>query len=139
MPSEPCRRYLQHIDHADMVREVSVAHDLDEPDDAHDTGADSEPVDVVRIRLSMPTNATALLSEYRSADKVLAQWACQCERDMDVDTVDYEITFFDGYVMRGCYSFFRRGKLKRSFSSHIRALMRQDPPARGRVRYLAPA
>jgi hypothetical protein len=139
MPIEPCRRYQQHIDHADLMREVGIVHDMDEPERARDIDADSEPVDVVRIRLSTLTNATALLSEYRSADKVLARWASQAEHDTGMDTVDYEITFFDGYVMRGCYPFFRRGKLTRSFSSHIRALMRQDQPVHGMARYLAPA
>jgi len=99
---------------------------------------ESEPIDVVRIRLSMPASATALISEYRSADQVLAQWACRAGGGAAGNTVDYEITFFDGYVMRGCYPFFRRGKLKRSFSSHVRALLRQGAPTLGLTRYLVP-
>lgn len=93
-----------------------------------------EQIDVVRIRLSTPAHTTALLSEYRSADRVLASWAC----NQDCNPVDFEITYFDGYVMRGCYEFFKRGKLRRSFSAHVRRLLRQAAPVQDLSRYVAP-
>jgi hypothetical protein len=81
-------------------------------------------VDVVRIRLRTPANATALLSEFRCADRVLASWAGHA----DCGPVEFEVTFFDGHVIRGCYRFFKNGKLRRSLSVHVRRELRCLPP-----------
>jgi hypothetical protein len=78
-----------------------------------------EPVDVVRIRLKTTTNVQAVLSEFRSADKVLATWAMQ-----HASLIEFEITFDDGYVVHGCHAFYKKGRLKCSFSVHIRRLLR---------------
>lgn len=79
-----------------------------------------ELIDVVRIRLSNPAHATALLSEFWSADRVLASWAAQpgCKQ------VNFEVTFFDGFVVRGSYAHFTNGKRSKPFSSHVRNLLR---------------
>ena len=82
-----------------------------------------ELIDVVRIRLSNPARATALLSEFWSADRVLALWAAQpgCKQ------VHFEVTFFDGFVVRGSYAHFKNGKRSKPFCSHVRNLLRPAP------------
>lgn len=82
-----------------------------------------EGIDVLRIRLWNPQNATALLSEFHSADRVLARWAGQ----PDCNPVGFEVTFIDGHVVQGCHEFFRKGKRKCLFGTHLRRLL-QDLP-----------
>jgi hypothetical protein len=86
-----------------------------------------ELVEVVRIRLSNRGRAIALLSEFHSADRVLASWAVI----PGFGPVDFEITFLDGHVMRGCYECAGKGKGKaaRTFSTHVRRLLRPPSPA----------
>ena len=84
---------------------------------------DEDLIDVVRIKLWNCGAATAILTDFRSADRVLATWTCNPERR----PVDFEITFFDGYVMRGSYELTLKKRGKRSFSSHLKYLLR--PPA----------
>jgi hypothetical protein len=81
-----------------------------------------ELIDVVRIRLSNPARATALLSEFWSADRVLASWAAQpgCKQ------VNFEVTFFDGFVVRGSYAHFKNGRRCKPFSAHVRSLLRPE-------------
>jgi hypothetical protein len=100
-----------------------------------------ELIDVVRIRLSNRARATALLSEFQGADRVLAAWA----GTPGCSPVDFEITFFDGHVVRGCYEFISRGRPARSFSTHVRRLLRPRDaqaagaaPVRDLSRYAAP-
>ena len=69
----------------------------------------AEPIDVVRIRLTRSTRATVVVSEFRMANRVLADWADQAaqaapapERQRDLQ-VDYEVLFYDGYRLRGCH------------------------------------
>lgn len=102
---------------------------------AQDVGCrcDDEPIEVVRIRLSNRGRATALLTEFHSADRVLASWAAI----PGFGPVDFEITFFDGHVMRGCYECAvkgkgqgkGKGKAPPSFSTHVRRLLRPRTPA----------
>jgi hypothetical protein len=105
-------------------------------------GCEDELIDVVRIRLSNRARATTLLSEFNSADQVIANWSS----DPGCNPVEFEITFFDGHVVRGCYEFFSSGKTRHAFSRHVRRLLRppaleqaQANAARDLSRYAAPA
>jgi hypothetical protein len=100
-------------------------------------------VDVLRIRLRTAARTTALLSEFRCADRLLASWASHA----DCAPVEFEVTFCDGHVVRGCYAFFKNGKLRRSLSVHVRRELRgpvrvADPMAPApkplSARYLVP-
>jgi hypothetical protein len=85
-----------------------------------------EQTDVLRIRLWNPQRATALLAEFHAADRVLESWADR----PDCNPVDFEVTFIDGHILRGCHEFFRRGKRKCLFSTHVRKLLhRAGAPA----------
>jgi hypothetical protein len=87
-----------------------------------------EPVDVVRIRLRNPKNVTALLSECHSVDRVLDSWAAQ----PGCNPVEFEVTFFDGYVVQGSHDFFHKGKRKCLFSTHLRKVLQHlHPPELG--------
>jgi hypothetical protein len=85
-----------------------------------------EHIDVLRIRLWNPTRATVLISEFQSADRVLARWGLHADRDH----VGFEIVFADGTVVSGSHEFFRNGKRRCLFSTHVRRLM--DQAARSR-------
>lgn len=83
----------------------------------------TEPIDVVRIRLSADAGATAVVSEFRMANRILAAWAAQARRD---SRVDYEITFFDGLRLSGGYPLLRKGgKPHASLSRVIRRLFKE--------------
>lgn len=88
--------------------------------------ASSEPIDVRRIRLMQPAGAEAVVSEFRTADQVLARWI-----DHDAGTgrkktsrrqFDFEITFVDGYIFRGCYEFGRGTRRRPSLTHFVRAV-----------------
>lgn len=71
-----------------------------------------EAIDVRRIRLAQATGTTAVVSEFRTADQVLARWTAReggakTPRRV-VRQFTFEITFTDGYTFCGCYEF-RRG------------------------------
>jgi hypothetical protein len=51
-----------------------------------------------RAYLSADAGATAVVSEFRMANRILAAWAAQARRD---SRVDFEITFFDGLRLSG--------------------------------------
>lgn len=86
-----------------------------------------EPIDVERIRLSHPARATALLSEFWSADRVLAAWAAQ----PDCRQVHFEVIFCDGLVVRGAYAHFKNGKRCKPFGAHVRSLLHLAVPGLG--------
>ncbi len=91
-----------------------------------------EPIDVVRIRLCTDAGATAVVSEFRMANRILAAWAAQARRD---SRVDYEVTFFDGLRLAGGYPLLRKGgKPHASLSRVIRRLFRET--AGGPTSYL---
>ena len=105
---------------------------------------EDERIDVLRIRLWNARNATAVLSDFYSTERVLAQWA----QDSGCSVVRFEVRFVDGYVLRGSHAFYRMGKRKRTFSIHLHAMMKgmaeaEDfahlPPARDASRYMIPA
>jgi hypothetical protein len=78
-----------------------------------------EQSEVLRIRLWNPQRATALLAEFHAADRVLASWAGRA----DCGRVDFEVTFTGGQILRGRHEFFRRGKRKCLFATHVRKLL----------------
>jgi hypothetical protein len=90
-----------------------------------------EPIDVVRIRLSRDAGATAIVSEFRLANRVLAAWAAQASGECGVD---YEVTFFDGLRLAGRHALLRKGKAHASLSRVVRRLFKQR--AAGPASYL---
>lgn len=105
---------------------------------------EDEPIDVLRIRLWNAKNATAVLSDFYSTERVLAQWA----QAGGCNAVRFEVSFVDGYVLKGCHAFYSMGKRQRTFSTHLHAVMKRMaeaedyahlPPARDASRYMIPA
>lgn len=84
----------------------------------------SEPIDVVRIRLTRPSSATVMVSEFRMANRVLADWAGQAAPACRDVRVDYEVVFFDGYRLRGCHDLLRKGRCHASLSRVVRKLFK---------------
>ena len=81
-----------------------------------------EPIDVVRIRLTGEAGATAIVSEFRLANRILAAWAAQARGDC---RVDYEITFFDGLRLAGRHALLRKGRAHASLSRVVRRLFKE--------------
>lgn len=81
-----------------------------------------EPIDVVRIRLSQGAGATAIVSEFRLANRILAAWAAQASGECGVD---YEVTFFDGLRLAGHHALLRKGKAHVSLSRVVRRLFKE--------------
>jgi len=79
----------------------------------------NEQIEVMRIRLWIPSSASALLGEFYSADRVLARWGS----DQGGSPVGFEVTFHDGYVVRGSHAFFRKGKRRCLLATHVRRLL----------------
>lgn len=103
-----------------------------------------EQIDVLRIRLWNARQATAVLSDFYSTERVLAKWALEGGCSM----VRFEVSFVDAYVLQGCHEFFHKGKRKCTFSTHLRRMMKRMadpdglaalPPARDASRYVIPA
>lgn len=83
-----------------------------------------EKIDAVRICLMGELHTMAVLAEFRSADRVLARWlACSTH----AIRVDFKVTFFDGFVLCGCYQRRRRAKSVLSFTNYIRATIDAEP------------
>lgn len=80
-----------------------------------------EPIDVVRIRLTRRAASTVVVSEFRMANRVLADWAAQARHDCHVD---FEIVFFDGFRLQGCHALLRKGKCHASLSRAVRRLFK---------------
>lgn len=81
-------------------------------------GIDEHP-DVVRIRLWNARNATAIVSEFYSAERVLEDWA----RLPDRTPVGFEIRFIGGAVVEGSHEFYRNGKRRCLLATHVRRLL----------------
>lgn len=86
------------------------------------TDPSCEPIDVVRIRLSREAGATAIVSEFRLANRILAAWAAQASGECPVD---YEVTFFDGLRLAGRHALLRKGKAHASLSRVVRRLFKE--------------
>ena len=82
-----------------------------------------EPPDIVRIRLWDRRSASAVLSEFLTAEQVLARWASRA----DDETIGFEVTFVDGQVVHGSHAFYQAGKRTVQFSKHIRGLLDTGP------------
>jgi len=85
-----------------------------------------EPIDVRRIRLIAPAGACAVVSEFRTADQVLARWIDhergeKTRRRFTFDII-FEITFDDGYTFRGCYEFWRGARRRPSLTRFVQAV-----------------
>lgn len=80
-----------------------------------------EPIDVVRIRLSRDAGATAIVSEFRLANRVLAAWAAEALGECGID---YEVTFCDGLRLAGHHALLRKGKAHASLSRVVRRLFK---------------
>lgn len=76
-----------------------------------------EEIDVVSIRLWNARNATAVLSDFHSTERVLLAWA----QDGACGAVRFEVSFVDGYVLQGCHEFLHNGKRTCTFSTHCAA------------------
>lgn len=81
---------------------------------------DDEKIDAVRIRLTGQSRAMAVLAEFRSADRVLACWLAQARQPV---SIDFQVTFCDGFVLCGCYQLRRRSRCKPSLSNFVRATL----------------
>lgn len=92
-------------------------------DDQLDT-CDCEKIDAVRICLMNRQQATAVLGEFRTADRVLATWIGPATRAI---SIDFRVTFFDGFVLCGCYQYRRRARRKPSLSTFVRATLAAAP------------
>lgn len=105
---------------------------------------EDELIDVLRIRLWNSNNATAVLSDFYSTERVLAQWA----QASGCGAVRFEVSFVDGYVLKGAHAFYSMGKRQRTFSTHLHHVMKrmaeaedfaQLPPTKDASRYMIPA
>lgn len=92
-------------------------------DDRLDT-CDCEKIDAVRICLMGRQHAMAVLGEFRAADRVLAGWVAQTRHTI---SVDFRVTFCDGFVLCGCYHYRRRTRRKPSLSTFVRATLAAAP------------
>lgn len=90
-----------------------------------------EPIEVRRIRLMQAAGTSAVVSEFRAADQVLARWI-GCERGRAARReFSFEITFTDGYTFCGCYEFWRSARRQPSLTRFVRAMFMDlaAPPA----------
>lgn len=104
-----------------------------------DTSGVDEPIEVARIRLQNRIDAMVVLSDFRSADRVLACWATARPRGQ----VAFEVTFADGKVACGCYALGKRRE-RCSLGAHVRQILLATMPMPGKSasgcleRYLIP-
>ena len=84
-------------------------------DNQDDEGA--EWTNVGRIRLVSDANATAVLGDFRSVEKLLAAWTC----DGRCSHVRFVVTFASGNTVSGVYIL--RGKSRRSPSFEAQVVM----------------
>lgn len=105
----------------------------DPPDHDHD----GHGADVIRIRLWNGRSGCALVSEFYSADRVLAGWS---ER-LGAGAVTFEVVFDDGLVVQGAHDFFRKGRRTCLFATHVQRILRRrhGPPVHLAAPMPAPA
>ena len=96
-----------------------------------------EPIDVRRIRLMQPAGASAVVSEFRTADQVLDRWIGRGSGTPARREFTFEITFVDGYTLSGCYEFWRSARRRPSLARCVRSLFSAlaTPPAVDLSRY----
>ena len=89
---------------------------------SHHTDIPIEPIDVRRIRLMQPAGASAVVSEFRTADQVLDRWIGRGRGTAARRQFTFEITFVDGYIFSGCYEFWRGARRRPSLARCVRGL-----------------
>ena len=89
---------------------------------SHHTDIPIEPIDVRRIRLMQPAGASAVVSEFRTADLVLDRWIGRGKSTVARREFTFEITFVDGYTFSGCYEFWRGARRRPSLSRFVRSM-----------------
>jgi hypothetical protein len=81
-----------------------------------------EDVEVVRIRLWHSGHSSALVSDFHSADQVLANWD-KCFGDC---RIVFEVLYDDGKVIKGEHEFFRKGRRKCLFATWVQRVLRDE-------------
>lgn len=81
---------------------------------------DDEDAEVVRVRLWHGRNSSAVVSDFGSADRVLANWD-KCFGD---SRVMFEVSYDDGVVIKGEHEFFRKGRRKCLFATWVQRIVR---------------
>lgn len=94
--------------------------------------AANEQIEVARIRVMRSSRQTAVVGEFRAADRVVADWA---DHTSESCTFNFEITFVDGYVFCGCYEYPRRSRYRPSLSGFVRRAFSEVPAPSGLSRY----
>jgi hypothetical protein len=89
-------------------------------------GPEAGAAEVIRIRLWNTHKGCALVSEFHGADQVLASWA----EGFGASPVVFEVVFDDGLVVQGAHEFFRKGRRKCLFATHVQRILRCEarPP-----------
>lgn len=77
---------------------------------------DEEMIEAIRIRL-YNAHTTAVLTEFRAADRVLAGWLVKPRGAL---TIDFQVTFCDGFVFFGCYKYDKRKRCVPRLSDFVR-------------------
>lgn len=87
--------------------------------------ATTEAIDVARIRLTQDAGASAVVSEFRTADRVLDRWAGRGRHSAPHRAFSFEITFVDGTTFCGCYEFQRAARRRPSLTLFVRGQFSQ--------------
>lgn len=87
-------------------------------DQTHPSFPPDEKIEAVRIRLHGAAQTMAVLSEFRTADRLLASWL---DRSNGAASVDFQVTFCDGFVFCGCYRHRKRKRNRPALSAFVRS------------------
>jgi hypothetical protein len=87
--------------------------------------APGEAIDVARIRLTQDAGTSAVVSEFRTADRVLDRWVGRGRHGAAHREFSFEITFVDGYTFCGCYAFWRGARRRPSLTLFVRGQFSQ--------------
>ncbi len=82
--------------------------------------APREAIDVARIRLTQAAGTSAVVSEFRTADRVLDRWIGRGRHSEPHRAFSFEITFVDGTTFCGCYEFWRAARRRPSLTLFVR-------------------
>lgn len=78
----------------------------------------AEKIAVTRVRIWRRDNhSSVILGALDMANAVVASWTRRCKGRMECD---YEIVFADHSYQRGTYTFQRKEKERRTFTTHVR-------------------
>ncbi|WP_332877355.1 hypothetical protein [Massilia sp. S19_KUP03_FR1] len=79
-----------------------------------------EAIEVRRIRLTQAAGASAVVSEFRTADRVPERWAGRGHQSAAHRVFSFEITFVDGTTFCGCYEFWHAARRRPSLTRFVR-------------------